>query len=31
METCGESEDDVFCERVIAELDKVLKNPQAAV
>lgn len=31
METPAENEDDVFCERVINELDKVLKNPQAAV
>lgn len=31
METFAEDEDEVFCERVINELDKVLKNPQGAV
>lgn len=29
--TADESEDDVFCERVINELDKVLKNSQTSV
>lgn len=31
MESLNESEDEVFCERVINELDKVLKNPQTSV
>lgn len=31
METHDESEDEVFCERVINELDKVLKNTQTVV
>lgn len=26
METLTENEDEVFCERVVNELDKVLKN-----
>lgn len=29
MENLSESEDQVFCERVINELEKVLKNPQS--
>jgi hypothetical protein len=31
METFSENEDDVFCERVISDLDNVLKNPQNSV
>lgn len=31
MENFYENEDEVFCERVINELDKVLKNTQNAV
>lgn len=31
METFNENEDEVFCERVINELDKVLKNNSSSV
>lgn len=31
MDSFYENEDEVFCERVINELDKVLKNSQTAV
>lgn len=31
METFAENEDEVFCERVINELDKVLKNNPSLV
>lgn len=31
MDIFADNEDDVFCERVISDLDKTLSNPQNAV